>query len=184
MGGVTGNATAEHPSRAGNRPWASGWPIRGEGNSPRVAVDDLTVAATLPHLPPVVRDMVQVQRLTGCRPGKPRGHSCGHCLWRRSPGDHSRLAPESTAARGGDGDSTEVWTGGCPSGVGALQGRRDSSLCGTRHEPGRRSCEEDRIAFQRSTMPINSPSNSMRCCCVLPSGSAMAKDRRCGSPSW
>jgi integrase len=31
-------------------------------------VDDKTVDATLPHLPPVVADMVRFQRLTGCRP--------------------------------------------------------------------------------------------------------------------
>jgi integrase len=33
-------------------------------------VDDATVEATLPHLGPVVRDMVQLQRLTGMRPGE------------------------------------------------------------------------------------------------------------------
>lgn len=33
-------------------------------------VGDATVAATLAHLPPVVADMVRVQRLTGCRPGE------------------------------------------------------------------------------------------------------------------
>ena len=38
---------------------------------PRVKpVDDSVVDATLPHLPPVVRDMVQFQRLTSCRPGE------------------------------------------------------------------------------------------------------------------
>jgi integrase len=33
-------------------------------------VDDVTVDATLPHLPPVVADMVRFQRLVGCRPGE------------------------------------------------------------------------------------------------------------------
>jgi integrase len=33
-------------------------------------VPDATVAVTLPHLPPVVADMVRVQRLTGMRPGE------------------------------------------------------------------------------------------------------------------
>jgi len=33
-------------------------------------VDEGTVDATLPYLPPVVRDMVQFQRLTGARPGE------------------------------------------------------------------------------------------------------------------
>ena len=38
---------------------------------PRVVpVDDATVDATLPYLPPVVADMVQFQRLTGARPGE------------------------------------------------------------------------------------------------------------------
>jgi integrase len=33
-------------------------------------VDDATVDATLPHLPPVIADMVRLQRLVGCRPGE------------------------------------------------------------------------------------------------------------------
>jgi integrase len=33
-------------------------------------VSDDVVAATLPHLPPVVADMVRLQRLLGCRPGE------------------------------------------------------------------------------------------------------------------
>lgn len=33
-------------------------------------VSDATVDATLPHLPPIVADMVRVQRLTGMRPGE------------------------------------------------------------------------------------------------------------------
>ncbi len=38
--------------------------------SPVQSVDDATVEATLPHLPPMVRDMVTVQRLIGARPGE------------------------------------------------------------------------------------------------------------------
>jgi integrase len=38
--------------------------------SPVGPVADSVVEATLPHLPPVVADMVQVQRLTGMRPGE------------------------------------------------------------------------------------------------------------------
>jgi integrase len=34
------------------------------------SVPDAIVDATLPHLPPVVADMIRVQRLTGCRPGE------------------------------------------------------------------------------------------------------------------
>ncbi|HMO84825.1 MAG TPA: site-specific integrase [Lacipirellulaceae bacterium] len=33
-------------------------------------VEDAVVEATLPHLPPIVADMVRIQRLTGCRPGE------------------------------------------------------------------------------------------------------------------
>ena len=33
-------------------------------------VDEATVEATLPHLPPIVADMVRFQQLTGCRPGE------------------------------------------------------------------------------------------------------------------
>ena len=49
--------------------------------------DDRLVDATLPYLPPVVRDMVEFQRLTGCRPAEV-------CLLR--PGDVDR--------------SSDVWT--------------------------------------------------------------------------
>src|SRR5262245_61598558 len=38
--------------------------------APVQPVSDEVVDATLPHLPPVVRAMVHVQRLTGCRPGE------------------------------------------------------------------------------------------------------------------
>jgi hypothetical protein len=35
---------------------------------PVLPVDDVTVELTLPHLPPIVADMVRLQRLTGARP--------------------------------------------------------------------------------------------------------------------
>ncbi len=35
---------------------------------PVMPVDDATVQATLPHLSPVVADMIRFQRITGCRP--------------------------------------------------------------------------------------------------------------------
>ena len=38
--------------------------------SPVAPVSDVKVNATLPHLSPVVADMVRFQRLTGCRPGE------------------------------------------------------------------------------------------------------------------
>jgi integrase len=38
--------------------------------APIAPVSDETVDATLPHLPPMVADMVRFQRLTGCRPGE------------------------------------------------------------------------------------------------------------------
>lgn len=39
-------------------------------SAPVLPVDDAVVDATLPHLPPIVADMVSFQRLTGCRPGE------------------------------------------------------------------------------------------------------------------
>jgi integrase len=39
-------------------------------SDPVTAVDDELVEATLPHLPPIVADMVRFQRLTGARPGE------------------------------------------------------------------------------------------------------------------
>ena len=39
-------------------------------SKPVMPVDDSTVDATLPHLPPVVADMVRLQRLTGARPAE------------------------------------------------------------------------------------------------------------------
>ncbi len=60
---------------------------------PIEAVDDATVAATLPHLPPVVRDMVQFQRLVGCRPGevcsvRPCDIDRSETVWVYRPGHH------------------------------------------------------------------------------------------------
>ncbi|MCE9604443.1 MAG: site-specific integrase [Planctomycetia bacterium] len=47
-------------------------PRKGKGEAretkPVVPVDDAVVESTLPHLPPVVADMVRLQRLVGCRP--------------------------------------------------------------------------------------------------------------------
>lgn len=37
---------------------------------PVVAVSDDSFSATLPHLPPIIRDMALIGRLTGCRPGE------------------------------------------------------------------------------------------------------------------
>lgn len=37
---------------------------------PVTPVDDSVVAMTIPHLPPIVADMVRLQRLVGCRPGE------------------------------------------------------------------------------------------------------------------
>lgn len=37
---------------------------------PVLPVDDVVIDATLPHLPPIVADMVRLQRLTGARPGE------------------------------------------------------------------------------------------------------------------
>ena len=38
--------------------------------SPVLPVEDVTIEATLPYLPPVVADMVRFQRYTGCRPAE------------------------------------------------------------------------------------------------------------------
>ncbi len=39
-------------------------------SAPVLPVADAVIDATIPHLPPVVADMVRFQRLTGCRPGE------------------------------------------------------------------------------------------------------------------
>jgi integrase len=56
-------------------------------------VDDDTVDATLPHLPPVVADMVRFQRLTGCRPGevcivRPCDVDTSGTVWKYKPSSH------------------------------------------------------------------------------------------------
>lgn len=56
-------------------------------------VDDVTVEATLPHLSPVVADMVRLQRLTGCRPGevcivRPCDVDTSGEVWRYVPESH------------------------------------------------------------------------------------------------
>jgi len=56
-------------------------------------VDDDTVAATLPLLSPVVRDMVEIQHLTGCRPGevcnlRPCDVDRSGPVWVYRPGSH------------------------------------------------------------------------------------------------
>lgn len=50
------------PLRSGRTSAKEALPIR--------PVDDSVVDATLPHLPPVVADMIRFQRLSGCRPGE------------------------------------------------------------------------------------------------------------------
>lgn len=56
-------------------------------------VADQVVDATLPHLPPVVADMVRFQRLTGCRPGevcilRPRDVDTSGDVWEYRPATH------------------------------------------------------------------------------------------------
>jgi integrase len=56
-------------------------------------VPDEDVEATLPHLPPVVRAMVQFQRLTGCRPGeatmlRPMDIDRTSAVWCYTPAGH------------------------------------------------------------------------------------------------
>ena len=61
--------------------------------APIQPVDDATIEATLPHLPPVIADMVRAQRLVGCRPGevcglRPCDLDCSQAVWVYSPPDH------------------------------------------------------------------------------------------------
>jgi len=56
-------------------------------------VEDSVVEATLPHLPPVVRDMVRFQRLTGARPGevcqlRPMDLDRSEAIWKYWPACH------------------------------------------------------------------------------------------------
>lgn len=61
--------------------------------SPIGPVDDAVVAATLPHLSPIVADMVRFQRLTGCRPGevcllRPADLDTKGAIWAYRPSRH------------------------------------------------------------------------------------------------
>ena len=56
-------------------------------------VDDVIIEATLPHLPPIVRSMVELQRLCGCRPGelvvlRPRDVDRSRDIWEFRPMQH------------------------------------------------------------------------------------------------
>ena len=56
-------------------------------------VDDATVQATLPHLTPVVADMIRLQRITGCRPQdvcnlRPCDVDMSGDVWLYRPGTH------------------------------------------------------------------------------------------------
>jgi integrase len=56
-------------------------------------VDRATVETTLPHLPPIVADMVRLQQLTGCRPGevcllRPCDVDTTSEVWRYVPESH------------------------------------------------------------------------------------------------
>lgn len=61
--------------------------------APVQPVADTTVQATLPHLSPIVADMVRFQRLTGCRPGevcilRPCDVDTSGEVWRYIPAEH------------------------------------------------------------------------------------------------
>ena len=60
---------AVHHGPFGRRGFADG-AEHGQGIDGRGAGPDDVIDATLPHLPPVVADMVRFERLTGCRPGE------------------------------------------------------------------------------------------------------------------
>lgn len=60
---------------------------------PVLPAADPTVDATLPHLPPVIADMVRFQRLTGCRPGevctlRPADLDRSRDVWEYRPESH------------------------------------------------------------------------------------------------
>jgi integrase len=61
--------------------------------APILPVEETLVAATLPHLPPIVADMVRFQRLTGCRPGevcqlRPMDLNRSGEVWQYRPASH------------------------------------------------------------------------------------------------
>ena len=65
-------------------------------------VEDAVVEATLPHLPTVVADMVQFQRLTGARPGgvcqlRPMDIDRSQVVWRYRPASHKTETPRQIA---------------------------------------------------------------------------------------
>ncbi|MCA9168370.1 MAG: hypothetical protein KDB23_11900, partial [Planctomycetales bacterium] len=61
--------------------------------APVAAVGDEVVAKTIAHMTPVVADLVQFQRLTGCRPTeacavRPKDLDRSHAIWRYHPESH------------------------------------------------------------------------------------------------
>ena len=61
--------------------------------APVMPVEGSLVDATLPHMPPIVADMVKFQRLTGCRPGevcqlRPMDLDRSGEVWQYRPGSH------------------------------------------------------------------------------------------------
>ena len=61
--------------------------------SPVQPVDDAIVGATLKHATKMIRDMVRIQQLTGCRPGevcaiRPGEVDRSESVWRYRPGSH------------------------------------------------------------------------------------------------
>ena len=114
-------------------------------SKPVLPVDDGTVNATLEHLPPLVADMVRLQRLTGCRPEEV-------CLIRPCDVDRGAigrasesgpqmardalLGAKSTATFGCDGNSEAVRSRGQPGGTWSLGRGRHSGLRGARHGKG------------------------------------------------
>ena len=65
--------------------------------APVLPVDEETVQATLPHLPPVVAEMVRLQRLTGCRPGevckiRPCDFDTSGEVWSYRPESHKNVS--------------------------------------------------------------------------------------------
>jgi integrase len=116
-------------------------------------VDEMTVAATLPHLPPALQAMVRFQRLTGCRPSEV-------CLLRPCDVDTSaeiwRYVPESHKTEH-HGRERVIFVGPKAQGILTPYLLRDTSAyCFVPAEAERRRNAEKRAARQSPMTPSQS----------------------------
>ena len=85
--------------------------------APILPVEEALVEATLPHLPPIVADMVKFQRLTGCRPGevcqlRPMDLDRSGEVWQYRPAVAQDRAPR--AASGSSSSAPRPRRSSCP----------------------------------------------------------------------